>query len=156
MLDFRENPTFAAFPAALYSVFSLCALFHGSHTFMRANSLFPRMPFGILRAKAKSVVFTFASDLLKLRGAPFLHKPYVCGCLGALWQKRRFATRFELLYPSRESRKRDAAIRLIFRENPTFTAFPAALSRKIVMVRFLIRESSSQGPDPARGALRAV
>ena len=44
--------------------------------------------------------------------------------MGALWQKRRFATRFELLYPSRESRKRDAAIRLIPKKTRGRAALP--------------------------------
>ena len=63
-LIFRENPTFAALPAALCLIFSLCALFQGSHTFMRANSLFPLVPFGILGAKTKIAISVFASYFL--------------------------------------------------------------------------------------------
>ena len=39
--------------------------------------------------------------------SPSSPKPYVCGNSGALWQKRRFATRIRLFYPSRKiSQKR--------------------------------------------------
>ena len=70
--------------------------------------------------------------------SPSSQKPYVCGNLGALWQKRRFATRFELLYPSRESRKRDAAIRLIPKKTRGRAALPLTAC-------FLSLRSSQQG-----------
>ena len=70
--------------------------------------------------------------------SPASQKPYVCGKLSALWQKRRFATRFELLYSSRESRKRDAAIRLIPKKTRGHAALPLTAC-------FLSLRSSQQG-----------
>ncbi|HIX07562.1 MAG TPA: hypothetical protein H9741_03760, partial [Candidatus Borkfalkia faecipullorum] len=59
--DFRENPRARA--CAADRLFSLFARFLGlSYCRMRANSLFPRMPFGKSGEKGKNVVLPFSRD----------------------------------------------------------------------------------------------
>ena len=57
----RHRPS-KRFQRSLRRFLPLFAPFKGSHTFMRANSLFPHMPFGILRAKTKIAISVFARN----------------------------------------------------------------------------------------------